>query len=200
MSEEELRKDILYQIDMQLYDEFNDKLAEMNDHLGDIYSLRDIEEVEKAEKEKEIKLLRETVRNLQKENEELHKEINQRIKLKLENEKIADELYNKIKNLQKELEYKDDIIHDLGTEVLPISIEGFEVLLNKTKEENDNLQKELDKKDKVIDELISEIIRIIYYYENYKQCDFEYEIKESITETREKIEQYFFKKAEEENE
>ena len=63
-----------------------------------------------------------------------------------------------------------------------------------------NLQKELDKKDKVIDELISEIIRIIYYYENYKQCDFEYEIKENITETREKIEQYFYKKVEEENE
>lgn len=53
MSEEELRKDILYQIDMQLYDEFNDTLATMNDHLGDIYSLRDVEEVEKAEKEKE---------------------------------------------------------------------------------------------------------------------------------------------------
>lgn len=74
MSEEELRKDILYQIDMQLYDEFNDKLAEMNDHLGDIYSLRDVEEVEKAEKEKEIKLLREAVRNLQKENRSLKQE------------------------------------------------------------------------------------------------------------------------------
>ena len=76
MSEEEFRKDILYQIDMQLYDEFNDKLAEMNDHLGDIYSLRDVEEVEKAEKEKEIKLLRETVRNLQKELDKKDKVIN----------------------------------------------------------------------------------------------------------------------------
>lgn len=62
--------DILFDIDMQLYDEFNDKIATMNDHLGDIYSLRDVEEVEKAEKEKEIKLLREAVRKLQKEVEE----------------------------------------------------------------------------------------------------------------------------------
>jgi flagellar motility protein MotE (MotC chaperone) len=62
--------DILFDIDMQLYDEFNDKIATMNDHLGDIYSLRDVEEVEKAEKEKEIKLLKEAVRKLQKEVEE----------------------------------------------------------------------------------------------------------------------------------
>lgn len=58
----EYPKDILFDIDMQLYDEFNDKIATMNDHLGDIYSLRDVEEVEKAEKEKEIKLLREAVK------------------------------------------------------------------------------------------------------------------------------------------
>ena len=61
----EMEKDILFQIDMQLYDEFNDTIATMNDHLGDIYSLRDVEEVEKAEKEKEIKLLREAVKKLQ---------------------------------------------------------------------------------------------------------------------------------------
>lgn len=58
----EYPKDILFDIDMQLYDEFNDKIATMNDYLGDIYSLRDVEEVEKAEKEKEIKLLREAVK------------------------------------------------------------------------------------------------------------------------------------------
>lgn len=58
----EYPKDILFDIDMQLYDEFNDKIATMNDHLGDIYSLRDVEEVEKAEKEKEIQLLRKAVK------------------------------------------------------------------------------------------------------------------------------------------
>ena len=57
--------DILYNIDMQLYDEFNDKIATMNDYLGDIYSLRDVEEVENAQKEKEIKLLRIAVTRLQ---------------------------------------------------------------------------------------------------------------------------------------
>ena len=68
MTEEEqnkMEKDILFQIDMQLYDEFNDTIATMNDHLGDIYSLRDVEEAEKVEKEKEIKLLREAVKKLQ---------------------------------------------------------------------------------------------------------------------------------------
>lgn len=67
---EDKSDDILFDIDMQLYDEFNDKIATINDHLGDIYSLRDVEEVEKAEKEKEIKLLRKAVSKLQKEVEE----------------------------------------------------------------------------------------------------------------------------------
>ena len=57
--------DILYDIDMQLYDEFNDKIATMNDYLGDIYSLRDVEEVENAQKEKEIQLLRVAVVRLE---------------------------------------------------------------------------------------------------------------------------------------
>lgn len=121
------------------------------------------------------------ISNLQKENEELHKEINQRIKLKLENEKTADDLYNKIKILQKELEYKDDIIHDLGTEVLPISIEGFEVLLNKTKEENDKLQKELDKKDKVIDLMANQLSIASDRYEYMEETE---------------IIEYFYKKVE----
>ena len=57
--------DILYDIDMQLYDEFNDKIAAMNDYLGDVYSLRDVEEVENAQKEREIELLRIAVTRLQ---------------------------------------------------------------------------------------------------------------------------------------
>lgn len=57
--------DILYDIDMQLYDEFNDKIATMNDYLGDIYSFRDVEEVKNAQKEKEIELLRKAVTRLQ---------------------------------------------------------------------------------------------------------------------------------------
>lgn len=81
MSEEE--KDILFDIDMQLYNEFNDTIAPMYDHLGEIYTLKDIEEVENAEKEKEIKLLRGAVKKLQKENEEL-KAINSMQKYRIE--------------------------------------------------------------------------------------------------------------------
>lgn len=66
-----LENDILFQIDMQLYDEFNDEIATMRDYLGDIYSLRDIEEVEQAQKEREIELLRKAVITQQKEIEEL---------------------------------------------------------------------------------------------------------------------------------
>lgn len=106
----EYPKDILFDIDMQLYDEFNDKIATMYDHLGDIYSLRDVEEVEKAEKEKEIKLLREAVKKLQKEIEEL-KVVNQmqkyRIEVMDERELISrDEVENIIKVKIEEYEEK----------------------------------------------------------------------------------------------
>lgn len=66
----EYPKDILFDIDMQLYDEFNDKFCEMNDNLGTIYTYKDLDDLEKLEKEEEIKLLREAVRKLQKEVEE----------------------------------------------------------------------------------------------------------------------------------
>lgn len=58
----EYPKDILFDIDMQLYDEFNDKIATMYDYLGEVYSQNDINEVLNAEKEKEIKLLREAIK------------------------------------------------------------------------------------------------------------------------------------------
>ena len=65
----------------------------------------------------------ELIASLQKENEELHKEINQRIKLKLENEKNADDLYNKIKILQKELDKKDKVIDELIMLLLEFDID-----------------------------------------------------------------------------
>ena len=49
----------------------------------------------------------------------------------------------------------------------------------------------IKKQDKMIEDFISEIIRMIYYYENYKECKFDYEISENITETRENIRKYF---------
>ena len=80
--------DILYDIDMQLYDEFNDKIATMNDYLGDIYSLRDVEEVENAQKDKEIQLLREAVRKLQKEVEEYKTLLKRQEELQQEKENL----------------------------------------------------------------------------------------------------------------
>ena len=97
--------DILYDIGMQLYDEFNDKIATMNDHLGDVYSFRDIEEVEKAEKEKEIKLLRIAIIKQQKEIEEFKKK----------NENLLDALNNSI-NIKKYWVNKDKIKEILGIE------------------------------------------------------------------------------------
>ena len=58
----EYPNDILFDIDMQLYDEFNNKFCEMNDNLGTIYTYKDLDDLEKAEKEKEIQLLREAVK------------------------------------------------------------------------------------------------------------------------------------------
>lgn len=58
----------------------------------------------------------------------------------------------------------------------------------------------LSKKDKVIDCLIQEIIRMIYYYENYHNCEFDYDISEKISKTQKNIKEYFYKKVEEENE
>lgn len=72
--EEELRKDILYQIDMQLYDEFNDKFCEINENLGIIYTYKDLEDIKQAESETERRLLRQAIENLIAENKELKEE------------------------------------------------------------------------------------------------------------------------------
>ena len=77
--EEELRKDILYQIDMKLYDEFNDKFCEIEENLGTVYSYKDLEDLKKAESDTERTLLREAISNLIAENKEL-KEKNKKIK------------------------------------------------------------------------------------------------------------------------
>ena len=125
--------DILYDIDMQLYDEFNDKIATMNDYLGDIYSLRDVEEVEKAEKEKEIELLREAVRKLQKQIEELQA-INQMPKYRIEvmderelisRDKVEETIKAKIEELYETKQYWNN-------EVIKI----LQSILEKLKEEN----------------------------------------------------------------
>ena len=88
--EEELRKDILYQIDMQLYDEFNDKFCEINENLGTVYSYKDLEDLKKAESDTERILLRKAISTLIAENKELkEKNKRQQENLKITNKKIA---------------------------------------------------------------------------------------------------------------
>lgn len=84
----EYPKDILFDIDMQLYDEFNDKFCEMNDNLGIIYTYKDLDDLEKLEKEEEIRLLREAVRSLQKEVEEYKTLLKRQEELKQEKENL----------------------------------------------------------------------------------------------------------------
>ena len=98
--EEKLKEDILFQIDMQLYDEFNDKLCEINEHLGDIYTYRDLQDIKEAEKERERSLLREAIKELQKEIYRL-----QNIKRK----DIQDLIDNEKENIYKNYISKDKI-------------------------------------------------------------------------------------------
>lgn len=96
MKKEEIN-DVLFDIDMQLYDEFNDKICEINEHLGDTFSLRDVEEIEKAQKEKEIKLLRKAVQEQQKEIKKL-KQNSLEIAITNEEKEVIEEIKNGIRN------------------------------------------------------------------------------------------------------
>lgn len=83
-------KDILFKIDMKLYDEFNDKFCEIEENLGTVYSYKDLEDLKKAESDTERTLLREAISNLIAENKELkEKNKRQQENLKIANKKIA---------------------------------------------------------------------------------------------------------------
>lgn len=60
-----MSEDILYDIEMQLYMEFNDDIATMYDHLGDIYSYKDIEDKKQAEQQRKIELMENAIKQLQ---------------------------------------------------------------------------------------------------------------------------------------
>ena len=99
---------------------------------------------------------------------------------------MTDEEKKAIENLKFCLTTNNEFsIYD-GT-TIPVKITNIQILLNL-----------LSKKDKVIDSLISEIIRLIYYYENYHTCEFDYDVAEKITKTIGNIKKHFYKKVEEE--
>lgn len=49
-------KEVLFDIEMQSYMEYNDRIANMYDYLGEIYSLQDIEDIKQAQKDYEEQL------------------------------------------------------------------------------------------------------------------------------------------------
>lgn len=49
-------EEVLFDIEMQSYMAYNDKIASMYDYLGEIYSLQDIKDVEQTQKDFEEQL------------------------------------------------------------------------------------------------------------------------------------------------
>lgn len=48
---------VAYDVDMQLYNEFNDNFCKINQHLGDIYSRKDLEDLKLCEKARRKELI-----------------------------------------------------------------------------------------------------------------------------------------------
>lgn len=132
INKEEIEKDILFQIDMQLYDEFNDKFCEINEHLGDVYTYNDLRDIEEAEKEKERTLLRGAIAKLQNRIKELEE-------IDTEHQKLNGELQEKYSKLENHYNCR---LKD---------IEMLNAHIEKLNRQNEELQEIID--GKVIQEL-----------------------------------------------
>ena len=74
MSEEikfDLDKDIIMQIEMDSYMKYNDTIASMNDHLGEIYGYSDVRDTEEAKLKYEKELAYKAIVQLQQKVEQL---------------------------------------------------------------------------------------------------------------------------------
>ena len=74
MSEEikfDLDEDIIMQIEMDSYMKYNDTIASMTDHLGEIYGYSDVKNVEDAQLHYEKELAYKAIKNLQQKVEQL---------------------------------------------------------------------------------------------------------------------------------
>lgn len=74
MSEEikfDLDKDIIMQIEMDSYIKYNDTIASMNDHLGEIYGYLDVRDTEEAQLKYEKELAYKAIVQLQQKLEQL---------------------------------------------------------------------------------------------------------------------------------
>ena len=61
----DVNSDIIYDIEMMSYAAYNDKIACMNDHLGEIYGYTDVDNMEKAQLEYEKNLAYQAIKQLQ---------------------------------------------------------------------------------------------------------------------------------------
>lgn len=57
---------VRFEVDMQLYEEFNDEFCAINDHLGEIYGYSDLKDVEEAEKTRRKELIRDYIKQIEK--------------------------------------------------------------------------------------------------------------------------------------
>lgn len=71
----DLNKDIILQISMMSYNEYNDRIASAVDHLGEFYCLKDVEDMEAAKEAYEKECAYKAIKELQEE----------RLKIKREN-------------------------------------------------------------------------------------------------------------------
>lgn len=58
-------EDIIYQIEMMSYMEYNDKLCSINEHLGEIYTYQDLNDTEQAQLQYEKDLSYKAIKQLQ---------------------------------------------------------------------------------------------------------------------------------------
>lgn len=73
----DLDKDIIMQIEMDSYMKYNDTIASMNDHLGEIYGYSDVKDMEETQLKYEKKLAYKAIKDLQQKVEQLEKEVNE---------------------------------------------------------------------------------------------------------------------------
>lgn len=74
-------EDILFQISMIIYERHNSNIASINDHLGDIFCYKDLEDAERYELEDEKHLLEIAIKQLQQENQQLKLQLNEITKM-----------------------------------------------------------------------------------------------------------------------
>lgn len=96
------------------------------------------------QEEKDLKILLSDYKRVLKENEELHKEINERIKLKIENEKIVDTQFlpiqkvkDKIEELKEQYNVRELDFIKTTQDIRKIIIQSLEELLEERKLKED---------------------------------------------------------------